>query len=389
MLRLKPFLSRVSRMKTLTFCAFTLLHLAVSGMEPVSAAPLPDRLGRPSLISPDAIHAPLTDVQSVGQALVMVGGSGHVLLRNASGETSQASVPVDLLLTAVHFIDASQGWAVGHDGVILHSTDAGNTWVKQLDGSQISPLLLERALAEVTRLQDASAAAPEDQDLVAALDNALFALDDAKASGASGPSRPLLDVWFRDADEGWAVGAYGMIVHTKDGGQNWEYVSALPNPDRLHLNAVLGLPDGTLLVAGEGGLLHRSEDGGKHWQPPKQLTQASLYKLMQLADGRLLALGFGGTLLSSPDLAQTWKSIKTPAPVGLYGGRQLADGAVVLSGQGGVLLYSSDGEHFKLWHGADINSLLGVAQVDAEHLALIGSSGLQFVALATIKEQLQ
>ena len=376
-------------MKTLSFCAFTLLHFAVSGMEPVSAAPLPDRLGRPSQISPDALQAPLTDVQNVGQALVMVGESGHVLLRNAKGETSQARVPVDLLLTAVHFIDAHQGWAVGHDGVILHSTDAGNTWVKQLDGSQISPLLLERAQAEVTRLEDASAAAPEDQDLAAALDNALFALDDAKASGASGPSRPLLDVWFRDADEGWAVGAYGMIVHTKDGGRHWEYVSALANPDRLHLNAVLGLPDGTLLVAGEGGLLHRSEDGGKHWQPPQQLTPASLYKLMQLADGRLLALGFGGTLLSSPDLGQTWNSIKTPVPVGLYGGRQLADGALVLSGQGGVLLYSSDGEHFKLWHGADISSLLGVAQVDAEQLALIGSSGLQLVSLATIKEQLQ
>jgi photosystem II stability/assembly factor-like uncharacterized protein len=376
-------------MKTLTFCAFTLLHFAVSGMEPLSAAPLPDRLGRPSQISPDAIQAPLTDVQNVGQALVMVGESGHVLLRNAKGEISQARVPVDLLLTAVHFIDTRQGWAVGHDGVILHSTDAGNTWVKQLDGSQISPLLLERAQAEVTRLEDASAAAPEDQDLAAALDNALFALDDAKASGASGPSRPLLDVWFRDADEGWAVGAYGMIVHTKDGGRNWDYVSALANPDRLHLNSVLGLPDGTLLVAGEGGLLHRSEDDGKHWQPPQQLTQASLYKLMQLADGRLLALGFGGTLLSSPDLGQTWNSIKTPVPVGLYGARQLADGALVLSGQGGVLLYSSDGEHFKLWHGADISSLLGVALIDAEQLALIGSSGLHLVSLATIKEQLQ
>lgn len=122
---------------------------------------------------------------------------------------------------------------------------------------------------------------------------------------------------------------------------------------------------------------------------PQQLTQASLYKLMQLSDGRLLALGFGGTLLSSPDLGQTWNSIKTPVPVGLYGGRQLADGALVLCGQGGVLLYSSDGEHFKLWHGADISSLLGVAQVDAEQLALIGSSGLQLVSLATIKEQLQ
>jgi photosystem II stability/assembly factor-like uncharacterized protein len=376
-------------MKTLTFCAFTLLHLAISGMEPVLAAPLADRLERPSRTSPTAAHAPLTDVQSVGQELVMVGDSGHVLLRDAEGDTSQAKVPVDLLLTAVHFIDAQQGWAVGHDGVILHSTDAGKTWVKQLDGSHISPLLLEKAQADITRLEEASTAAPNDEELTAALDNAYFALDDAKASAASGPSRPLLDVWFRNADEGWAVGAYGVIVHTKNGGRNWDYVSSLTNPDRLHLNTVLGLPDGSLLVAGEAGQLHRSLDGGKHWEASQQLTQASLYKLMQLTNGKLLALGFGGTLLSSHDLGRTWESLKTPIPVGLYGGKQLSDGAIVLSGQGGVLLYSSDGEHFKLWHGKDINPLLGVAQVDADQLALIGSSGLQLVSLASIKEQLQ
>lgn len=376
-------------MKTLTFCAFTLLHIAVSGMEPALATPLPDRLERPSLISPSSVQAPLTDVQSVGQDLVMVGESGHILIRDAKGETSQSNVPVDLLLTALHFVNAHEGWAVGHDGVILHSADAGKTWTKQLDGSQISPLLLERAQAEITRLEDASTASLPDEELTAALDNAYFALDDAKASGASGPSRPLLDVWFRNANEGWAVGAYGMIVHTKDGGKNWDYVSSLVNPDRLHLNAVLGLSDGTLLVAGEGGNLYRSEDDGKHWQPTQQLTQASLYKLMQLTDGRLIALGFGGTLLSSPDLGKTWKSIKSPASIGLYGGRQLADGSLVLSGQGGVLLYSRDGEHFRLWQGANVSSVMGVEQISDQLLALTGSNGLQVISLDTVKEQLQ
>jgi photosystem II stability/assembly factor-like uncharacterized protein len=376
-------------MKTLTFCAFTLLHIAVSGMEPVFAAPLPDRLERPSLVSPSSVQAPLTDVQSVGQDLVMVGESGHILIRDAKGETSQSKVPVDLLLTALHFIDSHEGWAVGHDGVILHSTDAGKTWTKQLDGSQISPLLLERAQAEITRLEDASTSSLHDEELTAALDNAYFALDDAKASGASGPSRPLLDVWFRNANEGWAVGAYGMIVHTKDGGKNWDYVSSLVNPDRLHLNAVLGLSDGTLLVAGEGGNLYRSEDDGKHWQATQQLTQASLYKLMQLTDGRLIALGFGGTLLSSPDLGQSWKRIKSPASIGLYGGRQLADGSLVLSGQGGVLLYSRDGEHFRLWQSENVSSVMGVEQISDQLLALTGSSGLQVISLDSVKEQLQ
>ncbi|MNO69964.1 Ycf48-like protein precursor [compost metagenome] len=321
-------------------------------------------------------------MQRIGDRLVMVGANGHILLRHADGAVQQARVPVDLLLTAVHFVDERNGWAVGHDGVILHSGDGGQSWIKQLDGVAINALMLKWAEAEVARLQAASVAADDE-----ALDNAMFALDDARAGAASGPSRPLLDVWFRDAREGWAVGAYGMIVHTVDGGQSWEYLSGLDNPERLHLNAVLGLADGSLLVAGEGGGLHRSNDGGRTWQPARQLTQASLYRLLQLADGRLLALGFGGTLLSSQDQGQSWQSIALPVRAGLYGGEQLADGSLLLAGQGGVLLASRDGRNFTPWQGKSRSALLGVAAIDAGQLVLIGSAGLQVLPLSGIEEQ--
>ncbi|MCY1364288.1 hypothetical protein D9M69_510850 [compost metagenome] len=185
------------------------------------------------------------------------------------------------------------------------------------------------------------------------------------------------------------MGAYGIIVHTRDGGQHWEFVSTLDNPERLHLNTVLGLSDGSLLVAGEGGRLYRSSDNGSHWLPAEQLTDASLYKLVPLMDGRLLALGFGGTLLSSQDQGASWKTIQLPVPVGLYGATQLRDGSVLLAGQGGVLMMSTDGQHFQPWQAPDKAALLGVAPVESGKLALIGSSGLQVLPLAEIKEQLQ
>lgn len=372
-------------MKTFTLTALALLI----GMGSAVASPLADRLARPSQPSPSAVRAPLTDIQALGQQLVMVGESGHILLRDAQGGITQAQVPADLLLTAVHFADTSNGWAVGHDGVVLHSSDGGQTWRKQLDGNDINRLMLAWSEADVARLEAASAAAPDDQALLGALDNALFALDDAKAGSDAGPARPLLDVWFRTAEEGWAVGAYGMIVHTRDGGQTWAYVPGLDNPERLHLNAVLGLADGSLVIVGEGGRLHRSSDGGQHWQPSRQLTQASLYTLLQLENGTLMALGFGGTLLLSQDQGQHWKAQPLPVRAGLYGGQQLADGSVLLTGQGGVLLFSRDGEHFTFWQGESKASLLGVAQTDPEQLVLIGSNGLRVLPLATLKEQLQ
>lgn len=361
------------------------LALAVQTLT-ASAAPLADRLERDSRHTALAIVQPLTDVQKVGDQLVMVGAAGHILLRSPAA-TSQAKTPVDLLLTAVYFVDARNGWAVGHDGVILHSSDGGNTWARQLEGRAISQLMLKWAEAEVARLDQASAAAPEDEKLLTALDNANFALDDAKAGVEAGPSRPLLDVWFRDAQEGWAVGAYGMIVHTRDGGSTWEFLSGLDNPERLHLNAVLGTADGSLLVAGEGGRMYRQSAG--QWQTLEPLTKASLYKLMSLRDGKTLAMGFGGALYVSADQGLSWQNIALTSRASLYGGTQLSDGAVVLTGSGGTLIYSNDLAHFSTWQGSAKSPLLGAAQLAEGQLALIGSNGLRVLPLADIKEQLQ
>lgn len=359
--------------------------LAIQALS-ASAAPLADRLERASRITPLAMLAPLTDIQKVGDQLVMVGADGHVMRRGAN-TVVQASVPVDLLLTALYFVDDQQGWAVGHDGAILHSEDAGRSWVRQLDGRTISQLMVAWAEAQVARLEEASAAAPDDEALATALENASFALDDAQAGADSGPSRPLLDVWFRDAQEGWAVGAYGMIVHTRDGGASWDFLPGLDNPERLHLNTVLGLADGSLLVAGEGGRLYRQADG--QWQPVQQLTQASLYKLMQLKDGKLLAMGFGGALFESLDQGRHWQELPLPMKASLYGGDQLADGSLLLTGQSGVLLYSEDGQHFKVWQGMAKAPWLAAVALPDEQIALVGTTGLRVMPLAELKEQLQ
>jgi hypothetical protein len=45
-------------------------------------------------------------------------------------------------LTAVTFVDDKSGWAVGHDTVILHTADAGETWTKQFGGGASDNALL-------------------------------------------------------------------------------------------------------------------------------------------------------------------------------------------------------------------------------------------------------
>jgi photosystem II stability/assembly factor-like uncharacterized protein len=365
--------------------AFALL-LGLGAAFAAQAATLDDRLERPSQPSALASRALLTDVQTVGERQVMVGAAGHILLRDANGQVQQARVPVDLLLTAVQFVDARNGWAVGHDGVVLHSADGGESWSKQLDGRAINPLLLKAAEEQVARAQQAADAAAQDEQLATALDNARFALDDAQAAEAAGPSRPLLGLWFRNARQGWVVGAYGVFLRTDDGGASWQPVSGLDNPDRLHLNSVLGVADGSLLVAGEGGRLYRSTDGGEHWQAAQQPTDASLYALAELSGGQVMASGFGGTLLVSDDHGASWTPRELPVKASLYGIRQLSSGAVVLAGQAGVLLYSTDGKTFEQWRSTGKAALLDVSETRAGQLLLVGNAGLQVLPMIPFKE---
>ncbi|MNX18210.1 Ycf48-like protein precursor [compost metagenome] len=356
------------------------------GATAVNAATLNDRLERPSQSTALGAQTLLSDVQPVGEQQVMVGAAGHILLRDASGQVRQAQVPVDLLLTAVQFVDGQNGWAVGHDGVVLHSQDGGRSWNKQLDGRAINPLLLKAAEDDLATAEQTAGATPDDDHLANALENARFALDDAQAASDSGPSRPLLGLWFRNAREGWVVGAYGIFLKTTDGGASWHAVNGLDNPDRLHLNSILGLADGSLLVAGEGGRLYRSVDSGEHWQPTQQPTDASLYAIAKLSSGQVLAAGFGGTLLVSDDQGVSWTPRDLPVKASLYGIKQLSSGAVVLAGQGGLLLYSTDGKAFEQWRAPSKAALLNVSETHTGQLLLVGAAGLQVLPMMPVKE---
>ena len=110
---------------------------------PASGAPAvgADLLDRPALPAPAAVHSLLLDVARAGERLVAVGERGHVLLSDDAGRSwrQARTVPSRTMLTAVAFVDASHGWAVGHDEIILCTADGGETW--RTAGLQGEPVL--------------------------------------------------------------------------------------------------------------------------------------------------------------------------------------------------------------------------------------------------------
>lgn len=284
--------------------------VAGSGM----VAEPPDRPAEPTR---EATRAWLTAITRAGSRLVAVGERGVVLLSDDDGRSwRQASVPVSVTLTAVQFTSATDGWAVGHSCVVLHSSDGGETWQSRLDGPTAARLAAEAAGSGASDLS--------------------YLAED-------GPDKPFLALYFDDAASGFVVGAYGLAFRTGDGGVNWTAWSGrFDNSDGLHLYAIRRI--GTaLFAAGEQGFLARSTDGGDSFERLETPYRGSFFTLAAPAAGGFVIAGLRGNAYWSTDGGTTLSKSDVASPVSFSATAGLADGALLFVNQAGQMLVSRDG----------------------------------------------
>lgn len=284
----------------------------------VRAAGVPNPLQRTAPVLRDPSRAALTGLAHAGQRLVAVGERGAVLLSdNAGAHWRQAkAVPVSVTLTAVQFVTPQLGWAIGHQGVVLNSRDGGETWQRQLDGTDIAQRIQQAAQTS----GDAKAQA-EAQRLV-----------------SEGADKPLLALHFANEREGWVVGAFNLALRTQDGGKTWQSLSQrLPNPKGAHLYALHRASD-ALLIAGEQGVLLHSRDGGERFERITTPYGGSFFGVTQEASGAWLVAGLRGNVLRSSDGGQHWAALVSPIPASVTAVLRDAKGEVWLMNQAGQLL---------------------------------------------------
>lgn len=286
-----------------------------------------------SEIVPLAAQSLLLDAVQLGDRLIAVGERGHVLLNDepASQPWTQVSVPTRAMLTAVVATGDGGLWAVGHDAVILSSGDAGQSW----------------------QLQNA------DPEL----------------------ETPLLDVWFEAGGHGLAVGAYGLVYETFDGGKNWERRTI--DEDEPHFYAVFETVNGDLILAGEFGTILRSEDRGATWIRLESPYQGSFFGGLGLSDGTILLFGLRGNLYSSTDRGESWRKIDSGLTASLLSATERASGEVVIVGLSGTLLRSSDGaKTFILSDGLNRDAIASVLPLSGSGLLLLGEHGVSLLTNA-------
>lgn len=306
--------------------AYLLAVLVALAVHPALHAAQP----QPSLISQKASRSLLLDIAHAGKRLVAVGERGHVVVSDDDGVSwRQVPVPTRAMLTAVHFPTADVGFAVGHDSTIIATTDGGRTWAIQYFREHVPA-------SEAVADDAASLATEEYSDEEYADDEAAGGREEASREGV-----PLLDVWFADARSGIAVGAYGLLLRTVDGGKTWEDGSAgLGNRDGWHLNAIVGLPgsNAVVFIAGEKGTLYRSDDLGATFRSLPSPGEGSFFGLLGAPDGMLFAFGLQGKFFGSRDQGLSWWEIGSGVTSGLNDGCVAGDGTVIVAGNAGVVL---------------------------------------------------
>lgn len=279
-----------------------------------------------SVMTPKAQTSAMLAVARAGQRLVAGGERGVVLLSDDQGSSwRQAPTPARASLTAVQFVDAQHGWALGHLGVILRTQDGGATWTKQMDGFQLIKLF-----------EQAAQHLGDDKAAQAAEDYVQLLSDD-------GPDKPWLGLHFTDAQNGIVVGAYNLALRTRDGGATWQPISfALPNPKSLHLYSVKVLGN-TVVIVGEQGLLMRSDDGGATFTTMTSAYKGTWFGLVIVGEADWLVYGLRGTAYRTTDRGANWQPVATNVSVTLSSGLRLKDGRVVLVTQNGDVLVSDAG----------------------------------------------
>jgi len=322
------------------------------------AEPAPRVLAEAALQTPKAQGAAMLAVTRAGSRLVAVGERGTVLLSDDDGARwrQAAAVPVQVSLTALRFVDARTGWAVGHLGVILNTVDGGEHWTRQLDGVSAAQRIVAAAAQSTDEREKRNAARYADE----------------------GPDKPFFDVDFADAQRGVAVGAYGLAFATADGGTTWTpLVGRLPNPKSLHLYAARWVAS-NLVFAGEQGLLIKSTDAGASFTALASPYKGSWFGLVAARSGTIVAYGLRGRVFRSADGGASWRAIDSAVPVAISAGIELAPGTLALLGQtGDVLVSRDDGIAFQKQPAAGPLPATGLAGTADGHLVLSSLRGLR------------
>ena len=316
----------------------------------------------------------------------------------AAQSFAQTAIPFDdAAIRAVQFIDQSEGWAVGDDGVIWHSINGGANWERQKSGTRASL----RSVHFLTPYTGWAVGRVETANNGGSVGVMLKTTDGGMRWEEVGLNvlPGLHSVHFFDEKNGFicgdSSGAFpsGMFS-TADGGHTWRHVTGVKLPScraadffpgsqlgvvagawsrlgtiapqdgtyreadfdplagrTLHaVTASAGRVGGPMAFAvGDGGAVLVSSDRGKTWGftnlglSPEALSVCDFRCVSAIGSHVWVAGKPGGFILHSADSGKTWEVQKTELPLPVNGMYFMSEQVGWVVGELGTVFSTVDG----------------------------------------------
>jgi photosystem II stability/assembly factor-like uncharacterized protein len=318
---------------------------------------------------------------------IAVGQAGSILTTSDGGASwtlRDSGLSVDYVLWRVRFIDSSNAVAIGGfvtlDGevaaTVVHSADAGATWT--VPGNSLPNIDFSDAY-----FRDA------ENGMAVGVDFATFQPTLSRTSDGGttwdtqrfGNVGLLKAIAFPEPDVGFAVGAdFGqssaLLLGTSDGGDTWAPI-AIPSANQL--NDVEFADAHVGAIVGNAGTLFTTSDGGLSWQQQTVDTTADLHGVTFDGPGTLVVMGGDyanqGIILISTDGGATWSTRTFDRSIEGVAFGDTNTGTAV--GFAGAMLHTTDGGGSWLGQQESVspNTLFGVAFVDPRVGTAVGDLG--------------
>jgi len=201
------------------------------------------------------------------------------------------------------------------------------------------------------------------------------------------PWLSLFGVTIRPDGNIYIAGSKATLMVSSDKGKTWDLRTLQERPggplfqDR-DLYSIRFAPDGKSgWIAGEDGLILKTNDGGESWMAQDSGTTKSLFKVAVIDAQNAVAAGDDAAIVRTTDGGAHWSSAKVPKEVSLFD-------VIFLDGQNGwsvgefssIFKTTDGGQTWNLAYGGNttdftIGPFLSVAFSDSQHGLVAGLAG--------------
>ncbi|MBP7496502.1 MAG: hypothetical protein KA792_02415, partial [Bacteroidales bacterium] len=276
-------------------------------------------------------------------------------------------------LLSVYFTDENTGYAVGMNGVILKTNNAGFLWKRLNSG-------LEWRLRSIYFLDDYTGFIIGELGIILKTTDA--GLNWTKIE--TGVDTEILSIYFTDKNTGYVVGCYGLILKTVDAGLTWTKLKSDVSDEKDFFSSIVFTDANTGYIAGTTNIL-KTIDAGLNWFPI--YTEFTHYNKIFFTDSNTgYVLDNTGYVLKTIDAGKSWSKFSLASDKDFFSLFFYDTNLGFVVGRSGTILQTTNGGlSWTKLNNTETGDLYSVFVTKAKTYYFAGSNGILRKNLSTYK----